>query len=951
MPESMTPPRKDRAGDDLDFLTGGGEMGARIRAHDWSKTALGPPETWPQSLRSALSICLHSSFPTAIYWGLDLHILYNDAWAPIPAERHPGALGRPAREVWTDIWDVVGHQFEQVRRTGEGYATYDQMLPMVRAGVAQETYWNYSFTPIRGEDGTVAGVFNQGHETTARIMSERRALAERERLRRMFDQAPGFMAMLQGEEHIFELANDAYIRLIGRADVLGKSVREALPDVEGQGYFELLDKVYESGEPYVGSAVPVELQRTDGEPVERRFVDIVYQPITDAQGQVTGIFVEGSDVTERVDAEARLRDLNETLERRVADALAERKVFADLFETTSALVQILDRDYKFLAINAASTDEYQRIFGVRPAAGDNVLTLLENTPARDGIEALWARVLAGEDFNQLSEFTYLDGGRHWYDMKFAPVRLPDGEIIGASLFGYDVTARVHEQEQLARAEAARREADALYRAYFENTAEALFVIGVGDDGGFTIEELNPAHEALTGLRTAELRGKPLDQQLPTDVAAQVAAKYERAATSAEPLSYREIVDLPGGRRHWDTVLVPVMGDNGRVNRIIGSSRDVTARVQAEEQLRQSQKLEAMGSLTGGVSHDFNNLLTPIIGALDLLQRRGVGGEREQRLIDGALQSAERARVLVQRLLAFARRQPLQAVSVDVRELVQGMADLIASTTGPQIKVVVDVKSDLPGAVADPNQLEMALLNLAVNARDAMPEGGTLRISAVSADVGPDHVANLSPGSYVRLSVADTGIGMDAETLKRAIEPFYSTKGVGKGTGLGLSMAHGLAAQLGGALTIASEPGLGTNIELWLPAGGTPVPVQSDNGPALQLKRKGTVLLVDDEAYVRASTADMLIELGFEVVEAGSAEDAIDRLSAGLSPDLVVTDHLMPGRSGSDLAMEVRGRWPHLPVLLMSGYAETDGVAPDLARLVKPFRQADLAAYVAELTGA
>ena len=193
--------------------------------------------------------------------------------------------------------------------------------------------------------------------------------------------------------------------------------------------------------------------------------------------------------------------------------------------------------------------------------------------------------------------------------------------------------------------------------------------------------------------------------------------------------------------------------------------------------------------------------------------------------------------------------------------------------------------------------------------------------------------------------------MDAETLKRAIEPFYSTKGVGKGTGLGLSMAHGLAAQLGGALTIASEPGLGTNIELWLPAGGTPVPVQSDNGPALQLKRKGTVLLVDDEAYVRASTADMLIELGFEVVEAGSAEDAIDRLSAGLSPDLVVTDHLMPGRSGSDLAMEVRGRWPHLPVLLMSGYAETDGVAPDLARLVKPFRQADLAAYVAELTGA
>lgn len=933
-------------------------MGARIRAYDWANTPLGPPETWPQSLRSALSICLHSSFPTAIYWGSDLHILYNDAWAPIPAERHPAALGRPARDVWSDIWDVIGHQFDQVRRTGEGYATYDQMLPMVRAGTAQETYWNYSFTPIRGEDGTVAGVLNQGHETTARIMSERQVLAERERLRQMFDQAPGFMAMLQGDQHVFELANAAYIKLIGRSDILGKTVCEALPEVEGQGYFELLDKVYKTGEPYVGIAVPVELQRKGSAPPERRFVDMVYQPVIDAQGQVTGLFVEGSDVTERVQAEeglrrseSRLRDLNETLEQRIAAVLAERKVFADLFETTSALVQILDRDYNFLAINAASADEYQRIFGFRPAAGDKLLRLLENTPYHSGIKALWSRVLAGEAFSQVSEFTDQQGERHWYDMKFAPVRSPDGEIIGASLFGYDVTTRIHEQQQLANAETARREADALYRAYFENTAEALFVIGVGEDGSFSIEELNPAHEALTGLCTADLRGKPLDQQLPPDVAAQVAVNYRRAATAAESISYREIVDLPGGRRHWDTVLMPVTGANGRVGRIIGSSRDVTARVQAEEQLRQSQKLEAMGSLTGGVSHDFNNLLAPIIGALDLLQRRGVGGEREQRLIDGALQSAERARLLVQRLLAFARRQPLQTISVDVRELVHGMADLIASTAGPQIKVVVDVAKELPGAVADPNQLEMALLNLAVNARDAMPEGGTLRISAIHAEVEPGHAANLSPGSYVRLSVADTGIGMDAETLKRAIEPFYSTKGVGKGTGLGLSMAHGLAAQLGGGLTIASEPGIGTNIELWLPAGGTPDTIQQDNGgSAPGQRRKGTVLLVEDEALVRASTADMLTELGFGVVEASSAEDALDRLSAGLSPDLIVTDHLMPGRSGSDLAMEVRGRWPHVPVLLVSGYAESDGVAPDLARLVKPFRQVDLAAHVAALTG-
>jgi signal transduction histidine kinase len=248
--------------------------------------------------------------------------------------------------------------------------------------------------------------------------------------------------------------------------------------------------------------------------------------------------------------------------------------------------------------------------------------------------------------------------------------------------------------------------------------------------------------------------------------------------------------------------------------------DVTARIseqerlaEAEAQLRQVQKMEAMGQLTGGVAHDFNNLLTPIVGALDMLQRKEVGGDREKRLIAGAVQSAERARTLVQRLLAFARRQPLQATAVDVAGLVRGMAELIASTSGPQIKVAIDVPDSLPHAKADPNQLELALLNLAVNARDAMPEGGTLRISADEEQVGSGHRSGLKSGRYLRLSVADTGVGMDEAVLARAVEPFFSTKGVGKGTGLGLSMVHGLASQLGGATEIESRRGSGTNIEV------------------------------------------------------------------------------------------------------------------------------------------
>ncbi|MCU6454150.1 PAS domain S-box protein [Sphingomonas sp. A2-49] len=379
---------------------------------------------------------------------------------------------------------------------------------------------------------------------------------------------------------------------------------------------------------------------------------------------------------------------------------------------------------------------------------------------------------------------------------------------------------------------------------------------------------------------------------------------------------------------------------------------VGERERAQEALRQSQKMEAMGQLTGGVAHDFNNLLTPIVGSLDLLQRKGVGGEREQRLIAGAIQSADRARTLVQRLLAFARRQPLQSVAVDIARLVQGMGELIGSTTGPQIRVVVDVGDDLPAAMADPNQLEMALLNLAVNARDAMPDGGTLRISARAETTPAHHHTRLVPGTYVRLSVADTGTGMDDAVRARAIEPFFSTKGIGKGTGLGLSMVHGLASQLGGALAIESREGVGTDVELWLPisaepAEAAPRPAQATGTAA----HRGIALLVDDEELVRMSTADMLADLGYAVIEAGSAEEAVRLLAGDRMPDIVVTDHLMPGMTGAELARHIGALRPGLPVLLVSGYADVGGVDTALPRLAKPFRKDELAAALATITGA
>ena len=455
---------------------------------------------------------------------------------------------------------------------------------------------------------------------------------------------------------------------------------------------------------------------------------------------------------------------------------------------------------------------------------------------------------------------------------------------------------------------------------------------------------------------ADLVGAPASQVMGVSFKQFLIESDEPIETLFDEGGRTEIVlrTASGEQRPANLSLSPLPTETGRL--ACGVVADLTedkARAreleQAQEALRQSQKMEAMGRLTGGVAHDFNNLLTPIIGSLDMLHRRGIGGDREQRLISGALQSADRAKILVQRLLAFARRQPLKATAVDLGALLDGMGELVASTSGPQINIVVNALGRISPAFADPNQLEMAILNLAVNARDAMPEGGTLTLSARNVRIEEAHRSKLPPGDYVSLSVADTGVGMDEATINRAIEPFFSTKGVGKGTGLGLSMVHGLVSQLGGAMTLTSEPTLGTKVELFLPVSAQPAVSEADsNRSTTELPSAGLVLLVDDEATVRISTADMLTDLGFEVVEAASAGEALKLLEGGLRADMLLTDHLMPGMTGTELAREALERWPDCPVLLISGFAEAEGVAPDLPRLTKPFRQAELAEMIATL---
>jgi signal transduction histidine kinase len=521
---------------------------------------------------------------------------------------------------------------------------------------------------------------------------------------------------------------------------------------------------------------------------------------------------------------------------------------------------------------------------------------------------------------------------------------------------YDACARLQELHEGA----------ARYRTLFESIDVGFCIVRMFFDENdravdYEFVEVNPAFVRQTGL--SEALGRRASELVPGleehwfELYGRVsrtgdAARFENVAASlkrwydvyafrvGDPAAHRVAIlfnDI-SQRRAMETELRDLTESLAQRIETATKEREV-----ALAQLHEAQKLETLGQLTGGVAHDFNNLLTPITGVLDLLSRRYGSDPRESRLIGGALESAERAKTLVQRLLGFARRQALQTRPVDIATLLDGMRDLIASSLGSSVEIRIRCDGDLPPALADPNQLELAILNLSVNARDAMPGGGVLTIAARAAAVGPGEVPQVKPGVYVRLSVIDTGVGMDETTLSRAVEPFYSTKDVGKGTGLGLSMVHGLTSQLGGGFRLTSAPGEGTRVDLWLPVAAEAAvrPRFRVGDEYVRNAQPLSILLVDDEPLVRSATAEMLRDLGHSVVEAGSGSDALAKLQK-LDVDILVTDYKMPRMDGAELANRVRELRPTLPLLLITGYTGAGGVGSDLPRLDKPFRRTDLA---------
>jgi len=540
-----------------------------------------------------------------------------------------------------------------------------------------------------------------------------------------------------------------------------------------------------------------------------------------------------------------------------------------------------------------------------------------------------------------------DGSRFWAHVVIDPIWSPRGDLVGFAKVTRDLS------ERREAAEAMRRREQEFQRLVEGVVDYAIYML---DPGGY-ISTWNTGAERAKGYGRDEIVGQHFSKFFtPEDQAAGLPWRALEIAAREGRFEQEGWRIRKDGERFWANAVIDAVRD--RSGELIGFAkvtRDVTERREAQQALEQAQlalfqvqKMDALGQLTGGVAHDFNNLLMAILGSLELAYKRLPDDPKLRSLIDNAMQGAERGSSLTQRMLAFARRQDLQVAAVDVAQVVEGMRGLFERTLGARFTIETQFSNALPLAWTDAGQLEMALLNLVVNARDAMADGGVIRISAHPCEAAEAH-QGMVEGRYVCLSVTDNGVGMDAETLARATEPFFTTKGVGKGTGLGLPMIHGLAKQSGGDMRMRSEPGQGTTVELWLPvADAAEIPdVQPRAVETVDHPRDLHVLAIDDDPLVLVNTVAMLADLGHHPVAATSAEEGLALLKSDLELDLVISDQAMPGMTGVELARRAAKLRPDLPFLLATGYAElSPGDGAELPKLSKPFTQAQLASCVA-----
>ena len=710
-----------------------------------------------------------------------------------------------------------------------------------------------------------------------------------------------------------------------RNEILGRKMRDVLGE-----------DAYRSREPLIRAALAGERQwfaaSFDHRSRGQLAVQSEYIPQRSASGEVEGVVILVQDVTEQRVAERSLRE-SEGRFRRIADS-APALMWVSRLDRTRDFVN--DAYADFLGVGAEEACHFDWRNAIHP----------------DDSERIVAESIAGEAslklFTLEARYRRADGEYRWIRSVSQPRFGPGGELIGFIGVGTDVTAEKEAEsnlkEQVAERTAELTASEARFRAIFDTVME--IVVLLKPDG--TVIEVNKTPASWRDQDPRQAIGLPL-WEAPTvkNYPQHVEAIKRGVEQAAKGEVFRSEVRMEREGTPTsvlDVSIQPVRISGDQIAYLLFEARDITELKSAQDQLRQAQKMEALGQLTGGIAHDFNNLLTVVVGGLDLITKR-VEDERLLRYATSALSAAERGARLTGQLLAFSRIQRLEVKPTYVAPLLEEMRPLLRNVLGPGIDKKFDLDPHLMPVMADPTQLEVAVLNLAINARDAMPDGGTLTFSSRRRRILDD--PELAPGNYIELSISDTGAGMEPKVVARAFEPFFTTKEVGKGTGLGLSMVYGMARQCGGAARIESEPGVGTTVRLFFRRAGraADAPAAGDDpGGRIGGDRKvAKVLVIDDDEDVRQFVVSGLEEYGHEVTEAGSGQEGIARF-VEVDPDLVILDFLMPGMSGAEVASHILSAKPGQRILFVSGYSETDAirkVAPDADILAKPFRAAAL----------